>query len=123
MKNTVICGLLLGFCLAGLAPPADAQPLATLSYHVYSLLYTREGELYAGTASNNDPWNSVGVVYKSVDQGANWTPTADLGGLNVVGNIEGLIQANGGSIDGDIFISSAWNGRVYRSINGGANWV
>lgn len=120
MKNHLACGLLLVVCLAWFARPAAG---VTLSQHVYSLLYTREGHVYAGTASGDDPWNSVGVVYKSVDGGATWNPTADLGGLNVVGNIEGLIQTTGGGIDGDIFISTAWNSRLYKSANGGDSWT
>jgi len=91
--------------------------------HVYSLLSASDGAVYAGTASGDDPWDSVGVVFKTTDRGTTWVPTASLGGLGVVGNIEAMIQSSGGSIDNNIFIGTAWEGKIFRSTNGGDNWI
>ena len=91
--------------------------------HVYSLLCTNDGAVYAGTASGDDPWDSVGVVFKTTDGGTTWVPTASLGGLGVVGNIEAMIQASGGTIDNNIIIGTAWEGKIFRSTNGGDNWI
>jgi parallel beta-helix repeat protein len=91
--------------------------------HVYSLLCASDGAVYAGTASGDDPWDSVGVVFKTTDGGTTWVPTASLGGLGVVGNIEAMIQTSGGTIDNNIFIGTAWEGKIFRSTNGGDNWI
>jgi parallel beta-helix repeat protein len=92
------------------------------AWHVYSLLYA-SGAVYAGTASGDDNENSVGVVFKTTDGGTTWVPTASLGGLGVVGNIEAMIQTRGGTIDNNIFIGTAWNGKIFKTTNGGDNWI
>jgi parallel beta-helix repeat protein len=91
--------------------------------HVYSLLYASDGAVYAGTASGDDPWNSVGVVFKTTDGGTTWVPTASLGGLGVVGNIEAMVQTHGGTIDNNIIIGTAWWGKIFKTTNGGDNWI
>lgn len=91
--------------------------------HVYSLLYANDGAIYAGTASDDDPWDSIGVVYKTTNGGTTWAPTASLGGLGIVGNIETIIQTTGGSIDNNIFIGTAWEGKIFKTSNGGNSWT
>jgi len=114
--------------LIGSAPKAQASTWWNTgnlenAVHVYSLLYANDGAIYAGTASGDNPWDSVGVVFKTTDGGTTWTPTASLGGLGVVGNIETIIQTTGGSIDNNIFIGTAWEGKIFKSSDGGASWI
>jgi photosystem II stability/assembly factor-like uncharacterized protein len=43
--------------------------------------------------------------------------------MGVVGNIEAIIQTTGGSIDNNIFIGTAWEGKIFKSSDGGASWT
>jgi photosystem II stability/assembly factor-like uncharacterized protein len=70
-----------------------------------SSLVAIENTIYAAT---------TGGIYRSTDQGANWTPIND--GLNSK-EISAL------TADGKTLYAAAWNGGVYCLTDNGANWT
>jgi hypothetical protein len=89
-----------------LAKPPNAD-------HVYALLETTEGTLYAG----GDRADGSGVVYRFI--GDAWEET---GGLDNAASVYALLEDSSRVLHAGTTCSDGM-GRVYRSFDGGQSWV
>ncbi len=82
-------------------------------FHVYALLETDAGALYAGGRCTD----GSGVVYRLGSGGA-WEST---GALDNVTSVYALLEGPGGALYAGV-ASTDGAGRVFRSLNGGQTW-
>jgi len=82
-------------------------------FHVYSLLETGGGTLYAGGRRTD----GSGVVYR-LGGGGVWEST---GALDNVASVYALLEGPGGALFAGV-ASTDGAGRVFRSLNGGQTW-
>lgn len=98
-------------------PAVPANPDGMGPFTQYDIIQAPDHSIYVGA------WNAGGRMLKSTDRGVTWQHT---GGMYDAGHVQAAVAAP----DGRLFAGTAPKnvpaepiGRVFRSTDGGANWV